>query len=66
MDSETTSKIELMKKAAIAAVLALLATEEGPEPEAIMVERANAWGMQGRSQSMEFRNLMQLRSIGRR
>ena len=58
--------LETKKKAAISAVMALLATEQqGAEPEFQMAPRANAWGHQGRTQSMEIRNLMQLRSLGR-
>ena len=64
MDSEAT--LELKKKAAVSAVLALLASERGAEPEPVMVERPNAWGLQGRGQAMDLRNLMQLRSLGRR
>ncbi|GEM_PF-2362911 len=66
MDSESTRKLELRKKAALSAVLALLASEQGAEPEPEMVERPNAWGLQGRGQTMSLRNLMQLRSLGRR
>ena len=58
--------LETKKKAAVSAVLALLASEQqGPEGQASMAPRTNAWGHQGRTQSMEIRNLMQLRSIGR-
>lgn len=66
METEPTKNLEMKKKAAISAVLALLASETGAEPEPMMVERPNAWGLSGRSQSMELRNLMQLRSLGRR
>ena len=59
--------LETKKKAAISAVLAMLASEQqqNAEPEFQMAPRSNAWGHQGRTQSMEIRNLMQLRSIGR-
>ena len=66
MDNDTTKLIALKKKAAISAVLALLATEQAVEPEPEMKDRPNAWGLQGRCQGMELRNLMQLRSLGRR
>jgi len=66
MKTREKKPMKIQKRAAISAVLALLATEQGEEPEPIMVERPNAWGHQGRTQTMELRNLMQLRSLGRR
>ncbi|WP_300674971.1 hypothetical protein [Desulfoluna sp.] len=66
METETQRKINIRKKAALSAVLALLASEQGAEPEPMRAERPNAWGLAGRSQTMELRNLMQLRSLGRR
>jgi hypothetical protein len=71
MDRDSTKQpnikkqMAIKKKVAISAVLALLATEQAPEPEPEMVERPNAWGLQGRGQTMALRNLMQLRSLGR-
>jgi len=66
METQAKKKIDIRKKAAISAVLALLATVQGEEPEPMLIERPNSWGLSGRSQTMELRNLMQLRSLGRR
>ncbi|VFQ43906.1 hypothetical protein [Desulfoluna butyratoxydans] len=66
METHARKQLELRKKAAISAVLTLLATEQAEETEPVVAERSNAWGLSGRSQSMELRNLMQLRSLGRR
>ncbi|SCY54734.1 hypothetical protein [Desulfoluna spongiiphila] len=66
METQARKIVDIRKKAAISAVLALLATEQAEEPEPVAVERSNTWGQSGRSQTMELRNLMQLRSLGRR
>ena len=66
MKTQARKKVDIRKKAAISAVLALLATEQTEEPEPMMLERPNTWGLSGRSQTMELGTLMQLRSLGRR